>query len=150
MSHIRLVARLRKIPCARFVGLDTYEQAGGGVLRDLFEHDDGGWLQDVSLLDRLVTEKLKAEAETIATEGWKWISVAVDFPHGHSDDLRELEGKPADLTGDEQATINALNAEHAKLEFDHQDADELPDEVDQRLGEIEAALVCQSKRVCGL
>jgi ParB family chromosome partitioning protein len=119
-------------------------------LRDLFEHDDGGWLQDVSLLDRLVTEKLKAEAETIATEGWKWISVAVDFPHGHSDDLRELEGKPADLTGDEQATINALNAEHAKLEFDHQDADELPDEVDQRLGEIEAALVCQSKRVCGL
>lgn len=135
---------------ARFVGLGAYEQAGGGVLRDLFEHDDGGWLQDVSLLDRLVTEKLKAEAETIATEGWKWISVAVDFPHGHSDDLRELEGKPADLTGDEQATINALNAEHAKLEFDHQDADELPDEVDQRLGEIEAALVCQSKRVCGL
>ena len=29
---------------------------------DLFEHDDGGWLQDVVLLDRLVTEKLKAEA----------------------------------------------------------------------------------------
>jgi ParB family chromosome partitioning protein len=126
---------------ARFVGLGAYEQAGGGVLRDLFEHDDGGWLQDVSLLDRLVTEKLKAEAETIATEGWKWISVAVDFPHGHSDGLRELEGKPADLTGDEQATIDALNAEHAKLEFDHQDADELPDEVDQRLGEIEAARV---------
>jgi ParB family transcriptional regulator, chromosome partitioning protein len=119
-------------------------------LADLFEHDDGGWLQDVSLLDRLVTEKLKAEAETIATGGWKWISVADDFAHGHSDGLRELEGKPADLTGDEQATIDAPNAEHAKLEFDHQDADELPDEVDQRLGEIEAALVCHSKRVCGL
>lgn len=43
---------------ARFVGLDAYEQAGGGILRDLFEHDDGGWLQDVALLDRLVTEKL--------------------------------------------------------------------------------------------
>jgi hypothetical protein len=39
-------------------------------MRDLFEHDDGGWLQDVPLLDRLVTEKLKAEAETIAAEGW--------------------------------------------------------------------------------
>ncbi|WP_247385918.1 MULTISPECIES: ParB/RepB/Spo0J family partition protein [unclassified Bradyrhizobium] len=64
----------------QFIGLNAYEQAGGGVLRDLFEHDDGGWLQDVALLDRLVTEKLKAEAETIAAEGWKWISVAVDFP----------------------------------------------------------------------
>ena len=31
----------------RFIGLGAYEQAGGGVLRDLFEHDDGGWLQDV-------------------------------------------------------------------------------------------------------
>ena len=130
---------------ARFVGLHTYEQAGGGILRDLFEHDDGGWLQDIALLDRLVTEKLTAEAETIAKEGWKWISVAVDFPYGHAGGLRELEGKPADLAIEEQATIDALNAEHAKLEFDHQDADELPDEVDQRLGEIEAALVCHSK-----
>ena len=40
-------------------------------------------LQDVPLLDRLVAEKLKAEAETIAAEGWKWIEVAVDFPYGH-------------------------------------------------------------------
>jgi hypothetical protein len=61
---------------AQFIGLDAYEQAGGTVMRDLFEHDDGGWLQDVPLLDRLVTEKLKAEAETIAAEGWKWIAVA--------------------------------------------------------------------------
>jgi len=41
---------------AQYVGIDAYEQAGGPVLRDLFEHDDGGWLQDVALLDRLVTE----------------------------------------------------------------------------------------------
>ena len=104
---------------ARFVGLNTYEQAGGGILRDLFEHDDGGWLQDVALLDRLVTEKLAAEAETIAKEGWKWISMAVDFRHGHASGLQELAGKPVDLTTEEQATIDALNAEQAKLEFDY-------------------------------
>ena len=131
---------------ARFVGLNTYEQAGGGILRDLFEDDDGGWLQDVALLDRLVTEKLTAEAETIAKVGWRWILVAVDFPYGHASGLRELEGKPADLTAEEQATIDALNAEQAKLEFDYQDADELPDEVDQRLGEIEAALMAFEER----
>ena len=131
---------------ARFVGVETYEQAGGAIERDLFEHDDGGWLQDVALLDRLVTEKLTAEAETIAKEGWKWISVAVDFPYGHASGLRELEGKAADVTVEEQATIDALNAEQAKLEFDYQDADELPDEVDQRLGEIEAALMAFEER----
>jgi ParB family chromosome partitioning protein len=131
---------------AQFVGVGAYEHAGGGILRDLFEHDDGGWLQDVALLDRLVTEKLTAEAETIAKEGWKWISVAVDFPYGHAGGLRELEGKPADLTIEEQATIEALNAEQAKLEFDYQDADELPDEVDQRLSEIEAALMAFEDR----
>ena len=37
------------------------------------------------------------EAETIAKEGWKWISVAVDFPYGHASGMRELEGKPVDL-----------------------------------------------------
>jgi ParB family chromosome partitioning protein len=131
---------------ARFVGVDAYEQAGGAVERDLFEHDDGGWLRDVALLDRLVTEKLTAEAETIAKEGWKWISVALDFPYGHASGLRELEGKPADLTTEEQATIDALNAEQAKLEFDYQDADELPDEVDQRLSEIEASLMAFEER----
>jgi ParB family transcriptional regulator, chromosome partitioning protein len=131
---------------ARFVGLDAYEKAGGGILRDLFEHDDGGWLQDVVLLDRLATEKLTAEAEILAKEGWKWISVAVDLPYGHASGLHEVGGKPADLTIEEQATIDALNAEQAKLEFDYQDADELPDEVDQRLSEIEAALMTFEER----
>jgi ParB family chromosome partitioning protein len=131
----------------RFLGLETYEQAGGRLERDLFEHDDGGWLQDVALLDRLVTEKLTAEAETIAKEGWKWISVAVEFPYGHANGLRKLEGKPADLTIEEQAAIDALNAEQAKLEFDYQGADELPDEVEQSLREIEAALMASEDRL---
>jgi ParB family chromosome partitioning protein len=125
---------------AQFIGLDAYELAGGPVMRDLFEHDDGGWLQDVPLLDRLVTDKLKAEAETIAAEGWKWIAVAVNFPYGHTDDLRELDGVPSDLTDDERASVDALKAEYDKLEADYAEADELPDEIDQRLAEIETAL----------
>lgn len=60
---------------AMFVGLDAYEAAGGVVLRNPFQSDDGGWLEDVALLDGLVAEKRKAEAETIATEGWKWIEL---------------------------------------------------------------------------
>jgi ParB family transcriptional regulator, chromosome partitioning protein len=42
---------------ARFVGLPAYEAAGGNVLRDLFEEDGGGWLEDIALLERLVADK---------------------------------------------------------------------------------------------
>lgn len=125
---------------ARFVGIETYEAAGGYVLRDLFQQDDGGWLQDPLLLDRLVGEKLKAEAEAIATEGWKWIEVAVSFPYGHDHGLRELVGTTVDLTDEERAAREALRDEYDRFEAEYAGADELPDEVDQRLGEIEEAL----------
>lgn len=95
---------------AQFIGLDAYQQAGGVVMRDLFEHDDGGWLRDVPLLDRLVTDKLKAEAETIAAEGWKRGALAVDFPYDHANGPRKLDGEPVDLTAEAQATLAALNA----------------------------------------
>jgi len=125
---------------ARFVGLDVYEAAGGMVLRDLFEDDAGGWLRDVALLDRLATDKLAAEAEKIAAEGWKWIEVAVDFRYGHAHHLRRLDGVEVELTPGEQAIFDALTAEQAKLQSEYESADELPDEVDARLGEIEEAL----------
>ena len=83
--------------------LDAYEAAGGMIMRDLFEHDDGGWLQDPALLDRLVIEKLKAEAERLRAEGWKWIAVAVDFPYGHTAGLRRLTGETVELTDEEDA-----------------------------------------------
>lgn len=64
---------------ARFVSIEGYEAAGGVVLRDLFEEDGGGWIQDVALLDRLATEKLATEAEKIAAEGGdgsRWRSIS--------------------------------------------------------------------------
>ena len=131
---------------AQFVGVDVYEAAGGVVMRDLFEHDDGGWLQDPALLDRLVMEKLKAEAETLRTEGWKWIAVATEFPYGHTAGLRRLDGRMVDLTDEERATRETLRAELDRLEAEYADADELPDDVDQRLDEIETALIAFEER----
>src|SRR5271166_2167005 len=131
---------------AMFVGLDVYEAAGGIVLRDLFEQDDGGWLESVTLLDSLVATKLKAEAEQVAAEGWKWIEVATEFPYGHAHGLRELDGVTADLAPEEQATIGALNAEYAELEAEYEGADELPEAVGERLGEIETALAAFEDR----
>ncbi len=125
---------------AVFVGIDAYEAAGGTVLRDLFQSDDGGWLQDPALLDRMVAEKLKTTADQIAEEGWKWIEVAVSFPYGHDHGLRELSGVTVDLTAEEHATREALREEYDRIEAEYSEADELPDAIDQRLGEIEQAL----------
>ena len=118
---------------ARFVGVDVYEAAGGVVMRDLFEHDDGGWLQDPALLDRLVIEKLKAEAETLRAEGWKWIAAAPDFPYAHTAGQRRLHGEPVDLTDEERAAREALSSELDRLEQEYASADELPEEVDGRV-----------------
>ena len=131
---------------AVFVGVEAYEEAGGTVLRDLFEADDGGWLQDAGLLDRLVADKLKAAADGIATEGWKWVDVAVNFPYGHERGLRELARTKVDLTEEERATREGLRDEYDRLEAEYSEAGELPDEIDTRLGEIEAALDALDQR----
>ncbi len=131
---------------AVFVGIDAYQAAGGCILRDLFQDDDGGWLQDPVLLDRLVGEKLKTCADEIAADGWKWVDVAMSFPYGHEHGLRELSGMIVDLTDEERATREALRAEYDRIEEEYSEADELPDEIDQRLGEIEQALEAFERR----
>ena len=127
---------------ARFVGLAAYEEAGGIVLRDLFSQNDEGWLQDVALLEKLVTEKLAAEAEAIKAEGWNWIEVASDFPYGHTAGLHRVMGETETLSDEEHTRCEALRSEFEEIEqryFQESDED-LPEEVDRRLAEIEAAL----------
>ncbi|MBZ8134134.1 ParB/RepB/Spo0J family partition protein [Afifella sp. IM 167] len=125
---------------AQFIGIDAYVEAGGTVLRDLFQSDDGGWLQDVPLVEDMVTDKLRREAEAIVAEGWKWTDAAPDFPYGHTFGLRQLRGEEIPLSPEEEASRDALKAEFGQLEEQYAEADELPDDVDARLGEIEMAL----------
>lgn len=54
---------------AVFVGVDAYVAAGGIVLHDLFQGDEGGQIEGPALLDRLVVEKLQVEVEALASEG---------------------------------------------------------------------------------
>ncbi len=131
---------------AQFIGLDAYEAAGGVILHDLFQSDDGGWLQDVALVDRLVAEKLEREAEAVRAEGWKWIEVAPDFAYGHTFGLRRLRGEEVPLTAEEEASRAALQAEYDRLLEDHDAVDELPEAVDRRLDEIETALAAFQDR----
>ena len=46
----------------------------------MFTVDQGGWMQDVALLDRMMAENLSEAAHEIVKEGWKWIEAAADLP----------------------------------------------------------------------
>jgi ParB family chromosome partitioning protein len=131
---------------AQFVGLEAYVEDGGTILRDLFEPDDGGWLQEPVLLEKLVAEKLEREAEAIRREGWKWVEVAPEFPYGHTYGLRRLSGTEVPISDEEQAAHDALQAEFDQLEEKYAEAEEMPEEIDKRLGEIETALAAFEER----
>ena len=122
---------------ARFVGLEDYMEAGGTLLRDLFSEDRGGDLEDVALLDLLVTAKLGREADRLReAEGWKWARACLDFPHAHG--MRRVYPHPVELSGEDQAALDAARSEVDQLADWLQTADELPDHVDGRLCELEA------------
>lgn len=148
-SHYREPWRIRQmltettVPAsdkrALFIGIDAYVAAGGTTLSDLFERN--AYFEDVSLLDKLVAEKLQTIADEIANEGWKWITVDLELPYGHDRGLRALTGTFAELTRKERKQREALRAELEQLEAEYAgSSDDLPEEVDRRLGEIEAAL----------
>ena len=125
---------------ALFIGIDAYQTAGGTVMRDLFTDDHGGYLEDPALVDRLVTEKLKAEAADIAAEGWKWVSAALDFKYGHTNGLRRLAGEAVEMTDDERASFDALTAEFDALNEQYDSSEELPSDADDRFAELETLI----------
>lgn len=117
-----------------------YGAAGGIMLYDLFQGDDGGWLEDPAPLDRPFTEKLQAEAEAIATEGRKWIKVSLDLPYGYSHGLRRLSGDLSPMMDEEGAAHAKLLAEYRALEEGYEGHDEFSEEIYARLGESEVAM----------
>jgi ParB family chromosome partitioning protein len=118
---------------AVFVGADAYKAAGGIIIRDLFEDDHGGWLQDADLLNRLVDEKLEAEADKVRAEGWKWVEAAVDFPFAYKRGFLPLVPIAPALTEAEEEEYDLLCSERGELE-EHTDVeDELSEELQARL-----------------
>jgi len=76
----------------RFVGLDAYEAAGGGIRRDLFAQDDSGvYVTDAALLETLVRQKLDEHAVTVKAEGWAWVDAT---PAATYADLQTFQRAP--------------------------------------------------------
>ncbi|WP_292227720.1 ParB/RepB/Spo0J family partition protein [Brevundimonas sp.] len=122
----------------RFVGVETYEAEGGGILRDLFTEDGGGWLEDVVLLDRLVGEKLAGLAdEAREREGWKWAEPALDYPDVSA--FGRVYPVAVERSEADAAEITALSEEYDRI-VSEAGAEGLSPEADTRLEEIDKAL----------
>ncbi len=153
-SHLRERLTEREIdayrhPLVRFVGLDTYEAAGGGIRRDLFAEGDAGvYLTDAALLERLAQDKLAGIAAEVKAEGWAWVDATPAVTHA---DLHAFQRAPRERRAPnkrEAARIEKLQAKlHELAEAvdtaldadDEEKADALQEE-GERLGEQLQAL----------
>ncbi|OSZ44837.1 chromosome partitioning protein ParB [Alcaligenes faecalis] len=147
-------------PLVRFVGLDAYQAAGGGIRRDLFAEGDAGvYLTDAALLETLVRSKLDEHAATIRAEGWAWVdatSIAtyadLQAFHRAPRERRTPNKREAQCMEKLQEKMQAIGeAVDAAMEADDEDkADALQEEGD-RLGEqlqaLEDALLDYSPNV---
>jgi len=123
-----------------FVGLETYEAAGGLALRDLFSEEERGvYLEDVALLDALVRDKLAMEAEAIRAEGWRWIEVHPEFAYGMAAGLRRVYPQAVELTEDEQARLDTLEQDYEALSVQHGGEVATP-EIEAELDRLEAEI----------
>jgi len=125
---------------AVYVGAEAYEAVGGVILRDLFEQDSGGWFQDAALLEQLVFDRLKADAETIRADGWKWVEAAISFPYGHTSGMRRVYAEPAEMSAEEIARYDVVKAEYDALDAKYAEMEEADQEIEDRLDQLGAEL----------
>jgi ParB family chromosome partitioning protein len=124
-------------PRAVFVGITAYEQAGGGILRDLFDPDQGGFLTDAELLNRLAREKLDAAAAPVRAEGWKWVETMVEYDYEAVSDLRRVWPEYAELDEQGFARLEEIIAEHDEIAMSEADDEESMAELARLEAEIE-------------
>lgn len=136
-------------PLVRFVGLDGYQQAGGGIRRDLFaEGDKGVYLTDAALLERLAQDKLAGIAAEVQAEGWAWVDATPGMTHADLQtfqraprERREPGKREAQRIEKLQAKLHELaEAVDAALDADDEEKADALQEEGERLGEQLQAL----------
>ncbi len=134
---------------AAFVGLETYECAGGVVVRDLFDAE-AVYLENPALMAELAEQKLAGERDTWIAQGWGWVETSLG--QGRTDSAYaaiRLQPDWRDYTDEEEAELTRLRDEldalDAALDEDSLEEDPRWDTRDTLAASIEA--LRQSARV---
>ena len=140
---------------ARFVGIDAYTAAGGGMRRDLFaDETQGVYLADAALLETLARDRLAAMADSVRAEGWAWVEVVPRLTsaelHGFGRTRRDRRApnkseakRIAKLQARQQAIDDTINAEDGE-DIAEEAAQTLyaeSDQIDAELDAIEQSLL---------
>ncbi len=126
-ASIRNALTVGRIPAhdrlARFVGAETYEAAGGRLVRDLFEPDIV-FFADGEVLQRLASERLDEMRAKLSGEGWGWVETLTG--HGQIDGCagERLHPTQRKLKPAEKKEIAALGARLEELDAKLEEADE--------------------------
>ncbi|MFZ3174389.1 MAG: ParB/RepB/Spo0J family partition protein [Thiobacillus sp.] len=147
-------------PLVRFVGLDTYEAAGGGIRRDLFaDADQGIYLSDTGLLDRLAQDKLAGLADTVRAEGWAWVEAVPATTYADLQAFQRAPKEPRKANAREAKRIAKLQAKlqeigqalESALEAEDEEKAEALDEEGRSVGDqleaLEAELLAYSPSI---
>ena len=119
----------------RYIGMQTYEAAGGTSTRDLFnEGDSATYLDDRALVMRLVQEKLSADAQDLQTEeGWKWVEATPDYSWEATQKCENVYQHRIDPTPEQEAELNRI--QNALEPFD--DKEDLTPEDEEKIDELQ-------------
>lgn len=116
-------------PLVRFVGLEAYTAAGGGIRRDLFADDDSGtFLVDAPLLEKLVRGKLDALAEDVRAEGWAWVEAVPHLSYAERQAFQNAPREQREPNARETRRIASLQARLDKIDAALEDAYDAEDE----------------------
>jgi ParB family chromosome partitioning protein len=114
---------------ARFIGAKAYEAAGGTIVRDLFDTETDGYFTDSQLLDRLVAERLEANAASVRAEGWAWVEIWAQTDYDRMNRYGRAQPVEAPLPRKDQKRLAKLGTRYDTLVAELEDEGEQDDRV---------------------
>ncbi len=100
---------------ALFVGVETYEAAGGKVLRGLFD-TDAVFIETPALLMKLAEDKLGASRDELLAKGWSWVDLNLGTGRIEGLSPTRLQPEWRDPTTEEQAELDRISGEIEALD----------------------------------
>lgn len=100
---------------ALFVGLETYEAAGGKVLRDLFD-TEAVFIEAPALLTKLAEDTLSGSRDTWLAQGWSWVDLNLGVGRGDGLSSTRLHPEWRNPTAEEQAELDRISGEIEALD----------------------------------
>ncbi|QEH36586.1 Chromosome-partitioning protein Spo0J [Aquisphaera giovannonii] len=124
----------------KFVGMNTYLDAGGTKRTDLFGEEV--YLENPELLNALVSEKLKLAEKELQAEGWGWVQVDQEHDWRVTSGCSRLEAEPVDAPEELMAELKRLEEEQLAVgeQIDATEDEEELDRLNKRNDELDGLL----------